>query len=75
MDFPMEIPVELSPLGIDDSRPAPGTVVVYGNNGKRVECFNLNTKTNCSFLFSECRNTVIPEGVTFASCTNATSMF
>lgn len=75
MDYPIELPSDLSPLGIEINRPAPGTMVLYGRNGRRTECFNLNSKTNCTELFYGCQNIDFPEGVTFESCTNATNMF
>lgn len=75
MDFPMEVPGAQSPLGIEVSRPSLGSMVLYGNNGKRVKCFNLNTKENCSYLFHNCKNLTIPDGMTFDGCTNASYMF
>lgn len=43
-----EIPLQVNPMALEMNRPTPGAMLVYGNNGKRVECFNLNTKAYCS---------------------------
>lgn len=71
----MEIPNNENPMALEMNRPAPGTMVVYGNNGKRVECFNLNEKTNCTRLFEKCENITFPEGVDFAGCKTGEYMF
>lgn len=70
-----EIPLQLNPIALEMNRPALGATLVYGNNGKRVECFNLNTKAYCSYLFYGCKNIVLPEGLTFEGCTDASGMF
>lgn len=71
----MEIPNNENPMALEMNRPAAWTMVLYGNNGKRVDCFNLNEKVNCQYLFQDCENLALPEGVTFNACTNAAYMF
>lgn len=72
----MSIPSNFNPLGLNGSVNYPaGTMILYGNNRKHTECFNLNERANCQSLFRDCENISFPEGVNFAACTNGSYMF